>query len=491
MCVLHDLWIFILSSTLFFSIAEWIITKPSYKENPKITYPQIGPTAGPIAIGLDDIGISVDEYDVECTNSGISDETTYNTIPNTKFKHVKGEPCETKRRKAKHNSAEPRSSKSASPSKSHVLNGSTNIFTNNSYYNSNSLHQNRLKNLSIACDKPRDYKQTWSYRHYNMASYFSKKYDFAYCKVPKVGSTFWTVVFAVLEHGIEEGKQLLQASRRSVHFRKYAFNKKFANLRNTDKRTVVVSRDPYTRLFSAYVDKIFLPLNLATPGQPSSHMRNSHRVSTVNCSSRDMTFQQFLDRIVQSSLRGGKLNPHWAPISSLCQPCTLNRLVHVKQETFSSDIQFTLKSVGVDANSYNFLVTAMQARRVEYTIPSIVTTVFSAFGKSQQGQHCMSRLELSTRIWTSFKIQGYLHKSLVLPTEPFTIKRIQVDADFFSDIILKAISQRPLTSAESKEQRHSYLCEAYKSVSPKTLTEVKRVFKRDFRMYGYSETLPC
>ena len=91
--------------------------------------------------------------------------------------------------------------------------------------------------------------------------YFSPKYNFSYCKVTKIGSSFWTQVFSVLLKGPSFAKEIFRMNRNLIH-------NKFRNQNvvpyNSDERrrsrSILLSRDPYTRLFSSFVDKLFLPL---------------------------------------------------------------------------------------------------------------------------------------------------------------------------------------------------------------------------------------
>lgn len=419
---------------------------------------------------------------------------------------TKGNPCDSQRRVKPGKSPDP---------KTEVLNKQTNATTythhaerfnksvvnikqvglrNTSKFLLNSkdyktVHISRLEQLDSACESSNSSSRIAHKRRYNMKSYYSKNFDFAYCKVPKVGSTFWTILFAVLEYGVTAGKMLLDSPRSKVHFRRYNFTTTFSSLRKEYLRTVIISRDPYTRLYSAYIDKIYLPLHAVSSYKASKLKFDERSVPSVDCS-QNTTFQQFLERVVHSSLRGAKLNPHWAPITSLCRPCELNRFVHVKQESFSKDIQIVLNELRVKEDLTNFLVSTMKDRRIEYTIPGIVTTVYEHV-RLKLGNSCMSWQELARRVWMSFQIQGYLRKSVNFPSEAFKSKKDFMNDSFLSNVILTSISKHPLNSTESKLQRQSYLCDAYKRVNPNTITLLQKVFSEDFRIYGYNDTSPC
>ena len=138
-------------------------------------------------------------------------------------------------------------------------------------------------------------------------------------------------------------------------------------------RTVLVSRDPYTRLFSAFIDKMFLPLmyGAAVSIVQRQRMPNNRNISCAN----DITFEEFLSDIIDGAREGKSLNRHWAPQFALCNPCEINVLSLVKQETFSADVEYVLKEVGVAKDEFDVIHDALHDHNIDVTIPGIVATI--------------------------------------------------------------------------------------------------------------------
>ncbi|XP_053387272.1 carbohydrate sulfotransferase 11-like [Mercenaria mercenaria] len=113
--------------------------------------------------------------------------------------------------------------------------------------------------------------------------------------------------------------------------------------------TIIVSRDPYSRLFSAYIDKSFLQLMLSL----NYYIRNIaiDELYKSNVCLTDVTFQEFSEWIVKESQSGKTLDRYWALIFSLCYPCAINPFILVKQETFARGVEFALLQLGVERST--------------------------------------------------------------------------------------------------------------------------------------------
>ena len=104
---------------------------------------------------------------------------------------------------------------------------------------------------------------------------------------------------------------------------------KMYRLQNPDDRRVVANstrfmfaRDPYTRVWSAYVDKLLLPNMWLSTGREIVARRANASARSLDCG-HDVTFREFVEYIVhQSETTGsGRLNGHWRPIQYVCDPC--------------------------------------------------------------------------------------------------------------------------------------------------------------------------
>jgi hypothetical protein len=199
----------------------------------------------------------------------------------------------------------------------------------------------------------------------------------------------------------------------------------------------------------------------------------------------NVTFEEFLDWIILDGKRGATLNRHWAPIVSLCRPCDLNAFILVKQESFSADVEFVLRQVHVEQGKFKYIVTALHDHRIELTIPGIIHTIYGRMN-NRKVKSCLTYPSLVMRIWTSLQIQGYIE----FPEEKFVFHSRVMESSYLSDIVLETIREHPLTSQQTKLQRHRYLYNAYSSIKLEIIQGIQDLYKQDFEIFGYSKSSP-
>lgn len=294
-------------------------------------------------------------------------------------------------------------------------------------------------------------------------------------------------------------------------------------------KTVVVSRNPYSRLFSAYVDKLYLPLfwehfaelegarllphlyfNTTKDFLKTSKgevigsgrilrykekLRQHGLLITKNVTvkirpvcANDITFKQFLSFVINQTKNRIPLEAHWAPISHMCHPCRVNTYKVVKQESFAADVEHTLTSVGMNLSEYDWLKRSLNEDRVETSVPGIVAVVARRL-LLKQVYLCISHSEVAQRLWKAFQIQGFIHDQSRIP-EVFLSPKFRFNKREVSKIILETIKEKPLTLRESARQRERHLREAYANLPANIVQGIRDVYQLDFTLFDYSDLPP-
>ncbi|XP_052797981.1 uncharacterized protein LOC128230038 [Mya arenaria] len=389
-------------------------------------------------------------------------------------------------------------------------------------------HGLRISHLKTACAASEEERLVETKKANLTEFFYSQSHDFAYCKVPKSGSTFWMKVFMMLTKGNDVYESLQNMSRGDIHAKTRPLRVNPARLLRKKVPTVVVSRNPFTRLFSAFVDKVYLPLFWehfavmeGTKRLPPKHITTTKeflktsrngpisprlikhmdrlrlqgmivkRNVTLKISpicANNATFEDFLKFIIGQVKLNKHLESHWAPISHLCRPCKLNTFKIVKQESFSPDVEHTLNSVGINLTDIDWLHRSLYENRVENSIPGIVAVLESRLHNIQT-KMCMSDQEAAARLWKSFQIQGYISDILEVPVA-FKSAKFKFSKEVVTIEVLSAIKKKPLSNVLSKQQRRKHLKEAYRGVSETTLTAIRNIYTLDFILFGYSFELP-
>ena len=311
--------------------------------------------------------------------------------------------------------------------------------------------------------------------------YSSSKYNFSYCKVHKAGGTFWTQVFTILRKGVADHEDVFRLSKYDVHLKLGKKEKLPLELAMEHaSRTVLVSRDPYSRLFSAFVDKLFLPIKYQFAVDIVQRQRK-----TKKACANDLTFEEFLTDIITSVRGGQNLDIHWTPIVNLCKPCDVNAFAVVKLESFTDDVEYVLKEVGIAKDEFEVIYDALHDHRIEANIPGIVAMTLK-FGKGKGVEKCMDGSERARRLWTAFQIQGYIKDDIPFPSNIINTNEKAKDPDFLTKVILVTVKKHPMSPDEATLQRRRALMKAFDGVSNDILDQVKKLYKQDFHLFDYS-----
>lgn len=302
-----------------------------------------------------------------------------------------------------------------------------------------------------------------------------------YCETPKVGCTYWKSVLRFVTGDYPKKMPVRQPSdinRRYVHFGQWKHIKRYRNLNealqsgvmSTGKNFMFV-REPYSRLWSAYLDKFYLPDFWETGGPK---FRHNYRTACVN----NVTFQEFLSYIVDHSK---KLNIHWNPIYRLCSPCHVTYDVIGKLETFGDDSKFILKDFKFDR------IQDIKDRKSRAKEEILMLTRYN-FNFSTKNS-CFHRELIAKRLWSVFKMNGYIHENSRFPTEIIGAERFKVKKEYavseFVKYAFKTLDIQDKQGLDLKYQRSKYMLEGYNAVPLSLLYKVKQLYKYDFELFGY------
>ena len=158
-------------------------------------------------------------------------------------------------------------------------------------------------------------------------TYFVEK-NLLWCRVFKVGTPPWQGVVTYFDL---TGTNRTGAPR-SRHFQ-IGNNLTFQSIQNNQPIVFVVVRHPFTRLVSAYQDKI------VDKGYPQL---------------KNKTFAEFLHFVIEQSASCysarscDKMDLHWRPYDQICSFCQVNYTVISKLEIFDADRDMILGMVGIE-----------------------------------------------------------------------------------------------------------------------------------------------
>lgn len=276
-------------------------------------------------------------------------------------------------------------------------------------------------------------------------------------------------------HGIFLYKLKNYSQQRAMDFLKHA-------------RLMLFVRDPYIRLASAYMDKLFSPNHFywAIGKLIVSRVRRNQSKHSQNCG-HDVTFNEFLQYFVLSETRRSvPSDHHWKPIWRMCQPCALPYRYIGKLETFTSDAEQVLAMLS--ANSTVFL---HDVSRRDAIIRDVSQYVMSVLQHLEEYKKCLTLPEILRRLWALFIFKGYFKD-----TEPFVLPYISqkdVSVNLETSVIHQFLNmtiakiKKTVNSKSLDYRRNKISREMFRNVSRSLCTDVQRLVHPDSVLFGYNK----
>ena len=331
----------------------------------------------------------------------------------------------------------------------------------------------------------------------------------AYCFLPKAGCTFWIRVFSFLHNFTGEAVDSPWGiSRLKVHNNQHSHGVGWGGVRHKaeDYMRFMFVRHPFSRLWSAYLDKLFLPdfwrqvgtsvvwnvRRKSASAVVSSNNNNNHQHQqqqqqqqqqrSLACGN-DVTFAEF----VEYSLLAHE--PHWEPIYLRCDPCQYRPTVVGSMQTFERDSRHVLRRMGLEwvlqgvdrrGQEENELTTL-----VDYNF-DLVRSQPAFYGACTNGSH------LASLLWRTFQLNGYIPKGAAYvsepeptspprpPGSPFSVER-------FKARVVEAFRAALPLKAELRRQKRDFLRQALASLRPELMDWVKVKYQQDMLYFGFDE----
>lgn len=303
----------------------------------------------------------------------------------------------------------------------------------------------------------------------------STKKKFMYCPVGKVGSSFFTryVLQAtqpvmrspfdipIKDAGRDRCENLGQVSSlRRVNFIESAVK-------------VVFGRNPFHRVFSAYIDKLYSPNPYYWRhwGEPALSMAGQK--AKTACAS-GVTFRQFVSLVVDKLVTS---DGHLKPVFTECRMCDVMYDVVGTLETAGTDLQAWSAAINV---STAFM--KQEGYSVQAAMDAVKDSVESAFSWKREIKVCIDLDKMGMRIWRKLQIRGFIDSRISYP-----FKDGEIDA--MSSQTFIAACRKAVESSKDKEQlrkqKTQAFVEAFSSLSVEKISDIAKVYSDDFISFDY------
>ncbi|XP_046558784.1 carbohydrate sulfotransferase 13-like [Haliotis rubra] len=295
------------------------------------------------------------------------------------------------------------------------------------------------------------------------------------CFVEKAGSMFWSRYFNAFEQSIV-GNHRTSVETHQLSQKEY------------DKTVkIVFVRNPYSRLLSGYVDKIFStnPDYMRIMGRhiiQDIRFKGQKRAN-IQCGV-DATFAEFVDYILYQHEHNQSINNHFRPAHHRCAFCHMKYDYIGKMETFLEDMMFVSRRIGaLKHNRTRDLIQKEGFHGIEEMMYRNSHNIFTS--RLERILACGVTLRQALKLtWRRWQIRGFLGTQFDFP---FRDADSDINWERFLEYAVRARrASDPKTLSKAKR---AALREAYSTLTLQTKLKLKRMFEPQFEMFGY-EAMP-
>lgn len=262
--------------------------------------------------------------------------------------------------------------------------------------------------------------------------------------------------------------------------------------------TAVFVREPYSRLFSAYLDKLFKPRldQWKQFGEAFvSYLRGPDEDPLRQQCASDVTFAEFVRYIVATDREekpARPLNPHFSPLSRQCGLCNTPRGSSLsyefigKMESFERDVLGLLEISGLNLHLPRDF--RLGDTHTKWRLLHAINFTFTLHLPQPLTPLCISKEETLRRLWRIFQITSAISTKESFPLSSSASVE-EVTNEVFSSLVLEAFL-RSRSDPDLKRNRNAAMAEAYSTVPLADRRALQEIFHRDFLLFGYSPSIP-
>ncbi|KAK3095285.1 hypothetical protein FSP39_012778 [Pinctada imbricata] len=310
----------------------------------------------------------------------------------------------------------------------------------------------------------------------------NRKKNLVYCAIEKIGCTFWKRIFQILSGWRNVSNPFnikgIHAYEGYQTAKRLPFDKIHEILSHSTKFLFV--REPYERLLSGYVDKLYAP-NTAYWNFIGRYIVKNFREDASNVSlhcGHDVTFSEFVEYFIYSQNVNEHRDAHFVPSFEHCRPCEIEYDYVGKLETFKEDTFYMLKKHNLDE------LVKFSDFQNETETDAIIDTVDYVYSMRRPILECMPFSKALFRAWRKLQIRGILSKDVMFP---FPLNSdAEISPTEFRQALLRAHEKSGSASERIRNREEAFL-EAYNQITPTLLNRLKDALLIDSSLFGYEK----
>ncbi|XP_046558692.1 carbohydrate sulfotransferase 10-like [Haliotis rubra] len=292
------------------------------------------------------------------------------------------------------------------------------------------------------------------------------------CMIPKVGSTFWRHVYTAYRKTADKSKT------KGGYDISIEYDRGSLRLSNT---MLAFVREPYQRLFSGYVDKLFFfrPSFWNTLGRSVVRFNASHTKRSRG--GHEITFAELVDYVIYCHENKKNIDSHFKPMSEHCGFCEIDYTYIGKMETFRDDVVYMSDVMGLlnfTTVGENILKNCFHGK--SETIYKMGRNVINSTRRAME-RSGVSLIEGLRRAWKTWQIRGMISIQFPFPLQANDTK---ITFERFNELAQRAYkASKPSILHEARDRA---LRRAYGSLTYDAKVRLMKMFEPEFKMFDYN-----
>ncbi|XP_045178204.1 carbohydrate sulfotransferase 12-like isoform X2 [Mercenaria mercenaria] len=349
----------------------------------------------------------------------------------------------------------------------------------------NDIHRrfiNRKRHLQNVCSKVRETRVDQRCIRNGVASnlkYVENK-EMLFCAIEKTGSTFWKRILHIAG-GWRNVSNPTHIGLGEAYTEKGGYRsmkgKNWTNIVEifSKTRSVIFVRDPYTRLFSGWLDKFYSP-NTYFWKSAGKQIVKKERKTDVKCG-YDVTFAEFVNHTVHNVLSTPCIDGHFQSNYLHCLPCNVTFDYIGKYETIKEDTMHILEAFKLSE----------KIKFDDFEKDSALDAIKDAAGWVFSQKKGVAECEVSFgcalfKVWSRLQSRGIISFKIKFP--------------FKSDEDVRNVTRKQFESAlknaydgsdseDLQNSRQAALVQALGSLPKSSVNLIQQAFDLDFEIFGY------
>ena len=315
-----------------------------------------------------------------------------------------------------------------------------------------------------------------------------------YCPVEKCATTFWRRTFHLLTYKNASP----YSNPYEVPLSKLpSVNKEFtvqSGFKDSPKDSLVRKnsfsflfvRNPYSRVFSAFVDKL-LPPNpyfWKVLGTKSIQMFRKNASSKSRIYGYDVTFAEYAKYVINSLQTKRDLDAHHIAIFDKCKPCDVDFDYIGKMESFAEDAMYIFKKMGMNSTVKTF--SASGVFKDMSAEDALADTTTSPFMWKSSIIKVISWETALRRTWLKLQLRGIV--DLDQRFEDY-VSKSEIDKIKGKEFQTKAHEARMKSDpVKLKKQKAEAMREAFMTLHLDQVKSLRDAYKLDLKLFNYEDS---